>query len=665
MNLISMDPISMDSSSIEPISFFSILLTGVATLAVTFAKDKGRTFVKNALEQIYQYSLNLIDTKIKNQKIKVFLKTTLLYYKQKPKKEVSTQNTSQATTQGDVLGFAGQNTGTLNITNTIYQTESESKTQSLTLIKASPYLGLNKFDEKDSAKFFGRDNWISKLTEHLEENNVLLLLGASGSGKSSLIRAGVIPKLRNNWRSLTNITVVPDENPFESLYISLTSHQYRQSESKIAKEVEEDTLVKVVKSLKQDEPWLIFIDQFEELFTRTQKSECDKFVASLVRLIQEQDSTVKIVITMRADFLDRFSTYPDLGNLHDQHSKMLTKMNHSELKSAITEPAHRNGVSFEEGLVQLITDDFNKQAGSLPLLQYTLNLLWENDNIEDRVLNTKTYEELGGVTGALNQQANKIYEELDEQEQKAAKQIFLTLVNHVDGKSTNRRAKKSIFEDGAVKENAVEKLIDKRLLVSQGEEGAATVEIAHEALLRSWTQLENWINENSQTIAICNRLNDDVEEWKKTNKDAEDLWSGSKLDQVLELRKNDTFNSVLGGFSKDANQFIDASVEWRDRQEREKEEQRQRELEQERKARQAANKANVITLIAAPMLTLLLFWAGMNWRAKQKAEISNLIESSKALLVSNQQFDTLISSLKSAKKLKKSRACHQIGINLV
>ncbi len=592
-----MDPISMDSLSREPISFLSILLTGLATLAVTFAKDKLTDSIKNTFDQLYENCMKWIEDKlIKKEKHKKYFRKIFKYEK------------------------TSQKAQTVNNTY-IYQTESDS-IQSKPLIKSSPYLGLNKFDEKDSAKFFGRNNWISELTKHLEEKNVLLLLGASGSGKSSLIRAGVIPNLTNNWGSFTNLTFMPDENPFESLYGRLMPI-YGQSKAKIAKEVEEDTLVKVVKSLKQDDRWLIFIDQFEELFTRTQKSECDKFVASLVRLITESDSTVKIVITMRADFLDRFSTYPDLGTLHDQHGKMLTKMKDSELKSAITEPAKENGVSFEEGLVQRITDDFNKHAGSLPLLQYTLNLLWENDNIEDRVLNTKTYEELGGVNGALNQQANKIYQKLEQQEQEAAKKIFLKLVNLADGKSTNRRVKKSIFEDGTVKATVVEKLIENRLLVSQGEKGAATVEIAHEALLTSWTKLENWIKDNSQAIAICNRLNDDAAQWKKTNKNA-DLWSGSKLEQVLEFRENDTFDSDL--FSKDANQFIDASVEWRDRQEIEKEEQTQREVEQETK------------------------------------EIRNFIESSKSLLVSNQPFDTLLESLKAAKKLKESRLLPEVEL---
>ena len=384
---------------------------------------------------------------------------------------------------GDLKGILGDIKGGI-VNQYIIAQKSEAEIRSQELIRGSPYLGLNKFQIKDKDKFFGRDHWIIELSKHLEKENVLLLLGASGNGKSSLIRAGLIPKLEDTWGSFINLTFEPDVNPFESLYICLASQtQYKQSKAKIAQTVKEDTLVQVVQKLKQDSRWLIFIDQFEELFTRTQKPECDKFVASLVRLIKEQDSTVKIVLTMRADFLDRLSPYPGPGIVHDHHSRILTDMSDSELKLAIAEPAARNGVTFEKGLVKRIIDDFHQQAGSLPLLQYTLNLLWERDDIEDRVLNTKTYEELGGVTGALNQQANKIYdEELNKREKEAAKQIFLELVDLADGKPIRRRVDKSIFGDGTAKGKALEKLIENRLLVSRGEKGQATVEVAHEAL---------------------------------------------------------------------------------------------------------------------------------------------------------------------------------------
>ncbi|MFN6493207.1 WD40 repeat domain-containing protein, partial [Nostoc sp. DedQUE03] len=260
----------------------------------------------------------------------------------------------------------------------------------------SPYLGLKTFEIKDKDKFFGREKWIAEISDRLKKDDALLLLGAAYSGKSSLIMAGLITYLGSYKNSLINITFQPDKNPFKSLYKCLAFTYGKQS--KIAdscREIREDTLIKIVKLLKQDyERVLIFIDRFEELFTKTQKPERDKFVASLFQLNQQQDSSVKIVLTMRSDFLDRFSEYPQLAKIHDRYSCILTRMSDDELKLAIAEPAARHGVTFEQGLIEQIIGDFHQQGDSLPLLQYTLDVLWKSENIQNRVLKIETYQEL-------------------------------------------------------------------------------------------------------------------------------------------------------------------------------------------------------------------------------------------------------------------------------
>ncbi|MFN6496773.1 MAG: AAA family ATPase [Nostoc sp. DedQUE01] len=228
----------------------------------------------------------------------------------------------------DANGVVGQNISG-NITQYFISHESKVSIHNRKLVTFSPYVGLEKFQTKDKEKFFGRQAWITKLNQHLKQKNVLLLLGASGSGKSSLIRAGLITNLEDNWGDFINLTFEPDIDVFKSLYSSLQSNRYKQSELDIA--LGDNNLVQVVKKLKRDSRWLIFIDQFEELFTRTRKPERDNFVASLMQLIEEQDNSVKIVLTMRADFLDKFSPYPQLGNIHDNYSYMLTDMSDSEL----------------------------------------------------------------------------------------------------------------------------------------------------------------------------------------------------------------------------------------------------------------------------------------------------------------------------------------------
>ena len=273
----------------------------------------------------------------------------------------------------------------------------------------SPYLGLKSFEIKDKDKFFGREKWIANLGDRLKSDNILLLLGASNTGKSSLIRAGLIPYLGNNNNSLINITFHPDENPFKSLYQCLASNYGKKSPiADISRDIREHTLIKIATFLKQDyQCILIFIDQFEELFTKTQKPERDKFVASLFQLFQQQNSSVKIVLTMRSDFLDRFSEYPQLAKIHDRYSRILTRMSDAELKLAIAEPAARYGVTFEQGLVEQIIHDFHQQNDYLPLLAYTLDVLWEREDIANGVLKINTYQELKEQTfGYLSEQAN-------------------------------------------------------------------------------------------------------------------------------------------------------------------------------------------------------------------------------------------------------------------
>ncbi|MEI2579260.1 NACHT and WD repeat domain-containing protein, partial [Scytonema sp. PRP1] len=447
-------------------------------------------------------------------------------------------------------------------------------------IETSPYKGLKKFEPEDKDLFFGRDQFLTGLVNELEQTNLILLLGASGSGKSSVVRAGLIPWLSQKWRSrFVHLTFTPDSDPFESFYASLLS-KYKQTEAQIAREAKAGTLTQVVNRLKQpDDYWLIFIDQFEELFTTSQPGKRDQFINSLVELSKTKQRSVKIVATMRADFLDHLSPYPQLVKATDKHRPFIAEMQRDELRLAIEQPAAQHGVVFEVGLVEEIIKNVQRQAGYLPLLQYTLNLVWEtevkNHDIQDRTLNINTYRQLGGVWGALHQRVEKIYNNLTEVEQTCVQRIFLRLVeiggeeeSGTECKPVRRRAMRFEFND-PLEQKVLTQLIDQNLLVSnrQPQSEVSTVEIAHEALLTSWTRLNEWIGGNRQAIALRNRLNEDVAQWQKTKADDE-LWSGSKLEQALELKQNQVFNQVLGGFCDAANQFIDASVGRRDRQRR-------------------------------------------------------------------------------------------------
>jgi hypothetical protein len=198
------------------------------------------------------------------------------------------------------------------------------------------------------------------------------MMGASGSGKSSLIQAGVIPRLQDEWGTseLINVTFVPDKYPFASLLKNLPRKYEELAEPYLKKEEPKipdiDALSQVVKIIKQDsQKVLIFIDQFEELFTRSQKAERNRFIENLVQLIGEKDSSVKVVMTIRTDFIGYLSHYPDFET--DDYTCFLKELKPIELEEAIQEPAARNGVTFADDLVKQIIKDFSEQSGSLKI----------------------------------------------------------------------------------------------------------------------------------------------------------------------------------------------------------------------------------------------------------------------------------------------------------
>ena len=544
------------------------------------------------------------------------------------------------------------------------------------LIMTSPYKGLKKFEPEDAARFFGRDAVLDDLKKELKQTNLILLLGASGSGKSSVVRAGVVPLLRQaHGNNFVSFIFTPDRNPFESFYGSLLSRGYSQAEAQLAREVSVETLSRVVEKVRPPEAfWLIVIDQFEELFTTSDASQRDTFIRGLVKLCVERvkDPLLKIVATMRADFLDQLDPSPAnaLASLTQKHRPLITQMQPEALRQAIEKPAAQHGVVFEAGLVAEIAQAVQGRAGYLPLLQYTLDLLWESEvadgGINDRTLNIDSYHRLGKVEGALQQRVDEIYRALSPEEKLAAQRVFLRLVEiggdaaaETDWKPVRRRAARREFGD-EIEQKVLGQLIQARLLVSDGLDGPrttdgleATVDIAHEILLTSWELLKEWIEQNREAIALRNRLQSDVRQWR-AHKPDDELWSGVKLAKATALQSDPTFNRVLGGFGAEASAFIEASVGLRDRQEKEKEAQRQRELDQERKARKVAQRVTMGASIGGVLMAGLLVISGFQMRKAEIEQIRTSIALSKAELANNQGLNADIESIRAARTLQNS-----------
>nr|RNJ71246.1 MAG: hypothetical protein EDM05_01160 [Leptolyngbya sp. IPPAS B-1204] len=503
------------------------------------------------------------------------------------------------------------------------------------LNKTSPYKGLKQYNFSDRDYFFGRDALIARLFEAVNQNKFLLVVGASGCGKSSAVRAGLIPELKSNLGAtkLLDFVFTPGRNPFESFYRCLLAdgkdYRFSEDEAEPARAANAQTVVNVIQSLKQDQDrWLIFIDQFEEIFTNCSDEQIrQSFIDALVQLNQNSDDSVRAVLAMRADFLEYFSSYPQLGMIANSNNiHLVTDMHRDELRQAIEQPAAKHGVVFQEGLVEQIIQEVQGQSGYLPLLQYTLNLLWETEcialgqdgkpHIEDRTLNRSTYSALEGVRGALQARINKLYQQLNQTEQDATRQIFLRLVQIVDtdsgSRAVSRKAYRSEFQ-GETIETTLQKFVNENMVVSGYEYSSqdkilvsslsdvkknAIFEIAHEIILSSWDELRKWLEEAKDAIIFKNLLADDVHRWQSalaqvTSEDSEkldrakdELLKGSRLDRAIELRQNNAF-VLLGGLTDLENQFIDTSVEWQRFQRR-----RQAELETEKERNQLLTEAN-------------------------------------------------------------------------
>jgi hypothetical protein len=553
---------------------------------------------------------------------------------------------------GDIVG--GDKITT--ITTTI-QISVEAITQR-TLITTSPYRGLDRFEDRDKDLFFGRDQLIKSLLAQLSASNVLLVLGASGSGKSSVVRAGLLPQLSQLIGArFRYFTFVPDVNPFESLRTALQGAGFSQAQTRELAEAKPETPAKLIQTLQRSgDQWLFFVDQFEEMFTVGDEKLRASFIAALLQIARDPNSSAKLVLAMRADFLDRFSPFPEFAKILERNIHLVADMHADELRQAIEQPAARHGVVFEQGLVEEIIRDVQGQAGSLPLLQYTLDLLWQEeareDGLADRHLNTKAYRELGGVRGALQKRANEIYASFgDGSEAKAAtpkqeivRQIFLRLVDLAGEGSdaaawrpVRRRASISVFAT-AKEQEILEALINQKLLVSNREGDDATVEVAHEALFTSWGRLRNWIEAGKQVIFAKNRLDDDAWRWQDRQEkgDAgaeEELLSGSRLAQAIDMRGRGDFSTVVGGLGELETRFLDASAALRDRRAQEEDARQQRELEAAQRLAAAQKMAAGrlrIGLAVALLLLLAAVWSALAARKSRQEADTQAVNAAKA-----------------------------------
>ena len=443
-----------------------------------------------------------------------------------------------------------------------------------------PYKGLAYFTEKDADIYYGRESLSQHISTRLSQQHFLALIGASGSGKSSLLRAGIIPRLRDqNW--LIHV-ITPGIHPLNALTNSLgrdvDSLDFAPKLEKMMRQKTETLhLIGSKFASRSNAPRLLLaVDQFEEVFTQCRdEDERRAFVENLLTAANKQGS-VTILLGLRADFYDRCAYFEGLRELVSQQQEFIGPMNQQELVRVIAEPARQGGWQFVEGLVEQILEDAGQEPGRLPLLSHALRETWERRR--GVAMTLAGYRAAGGVEGAIAKTAEEVLGRFDEGETAVAQSIFLSLTELGEGAEDTRRIASltELAETNADKplDDVLQTLINARLITT----GDGQVEVAHEALIRRWPRLRGWLADNRERLRFERQLGDDAKEWEELGEDAGALYRGARLQQAIELVEKGKIE-VRGGNGR----FLDASREEAEREAREKEAQRQRELAQQRK----------------------------------------------------------------------------------
>lgn len=472
--------------------------------------------------------------------------------------------------------------------------------------KSCPYKGLASYQPEDAHRFYGREVLIDELARRIQLQKVLVVGGPSGSGKSSLVRAGLIPALRagvimgsESWRV---VLFTPGRDPMTELYFNLTKAMPVGAGSPVSVEefMARPSLARHIgRTDEAQQPIVICIDQFEELFTLAPASQRAKFIEALSAMTDPAHSSVRLVIAVRADFYAACAAIPWLAERITVNQVLVGPMTDAELRRAITEPARRAGIHMERGLVDAVISEAGEEVGALPLVAHALVETWMR-----RKGNTMTLEGFraaGGVAGAISQTADLTFEHrFDEIEKAASKRLFLRLVTPGEGTTDARRiiARSEIEHDPSadVLHNVVESLTEARLLTVND----VTVQIAHEALLRTWPRLRDWIEESRDNLRTRQRISRAAEEWVAENREQDRLYRGAPLLSVLEwLEKN---ADQLGDAER---AFIEASVEARDRERAAVEAEERR----RRRVRRLATAALALLAAGATMASAIAFLA--------------------------------------------------------
>jgi DNA-binding SARP family transcriptional activator/WD40 repeat protein len=403
-----------------------------------------------------------------------------------------------------------------------------------------PYKGLLRFEPEDAAWYFGRERLVAELLAAVASSGCTGIVGASGSGKSSLARAGLLAALYDDAlpgsASWPRVLVTPGADPMCELAHALAPACHAASPEHVRDRLLEEPeslaslAARAVNGADEGASLFVVVDQLEEVFTTcSDDARRERFLDVLVQGACDPDSPVRILTAIRADYYGRCAEHPAFAELLAQTNVLVGPMRPDELQRAIEEPAHAAGLALEDGLVDRIFEDVGTEPGSLPLLQTALLETWARR--DGNLLTLDGYAASGGVRGAVAHLAEDVYGRMSSSEREIARDIFLRLAEPSSGSDDVRRRaqlEELVVDDdyGAV----LATLVEQRLVVT----GDAAAEVAHEALLREWPRLRGWLEEDREGRRLHHRLAASAAGWDAEGRDPAELYRGARLASALE-----------------------------------------------------------------------------------------------------------------------------------
>jgi tetratricopeptide (TPR) repeat protein/energy-coupling factor transporter ATP-binding protein EcfA2 len=509
-----------------------------------------------------------------------------------------------------------------------------------------PYRGLTAFQEKDKDFFFGRQRLVETLVQKIRAQRFVFVVGSSGSGKSSLVLAGLVPVLKNglikgseSWQYLPR--VVPGHNPLRNLARALAAHC--QQPAAWAEQFAADLLTdagaldKAV-SGRGAETAVLVVDQFEEAYTLcTDDKAREAFINNLIAFAHAGGRENRVVLTLRTDYEDYLAQTPALFDLFADGQVRITPLTAAELRTAIEEPARRVGLKFEDGIVDSLVKEILGEPAGLPLLQFTLLRLWKMREGGRSRITWKEYKRLEGPRSALALTADEVYKQLVPQNKFAAKKILLRLARPSGNMEvTSNRVRRSDLY--FVAKDRINEVLDKLgeaglIHITKGEvEDDDQVEVAHEALVRNWPRLTDWLEKERKTMRQRLRLTAAAEQWNDKNRDKGGLIGGELLKDALGY---DDLNEL-------EKEFVQASKDAAERAEREKKETEEREKQlvserliayQQKAAEEAKNSRRLrhflVTLALLTVFALAAAVFGILGYVQARASAKQAVDSEK------------------------------------